>query len=190
MKKELRRIILVIAALNLLYFAVEFFYAVKINSVALTADSIDFLEDAAMNLLVFFAALWSALWRRRVGLFLAITMALPAVATIWALYRQLTIQIPPSGHVISWVSLGALAVNVFCSLLLVGHQRKNKKNNLLRATYLSSRNDAINNIAIIATGLITIFYPSIWPDVVVGVFIAILHSSGALEVYQKSLKIN
>lgn len=43
----LRRIVLIVALLNLAYFAVEFTVALTIGSVSLFADSVDFLEDAS-----------------------------------------------------------------------------------------------------------------------------------------------
>jgi Co/Zn/Cd efflux system component len=48
----LRRVVIVVAALNLAYFGVEFAVALAIGSVSLIADSIDFLEDASVNLLI------------------------------------------------------------------------------------------------------------------------------------------
>jgi Co/Zn/Cd efflux system component len=42
------------------YFGVEFAVAVAIGSVSLFADSIDFLEDASVNLLILAALGWSA----------------------------------------------------------------------------------------------------------------------------------
>ena len=42
----LRRVVLLVMALNLGYFGVEFAVALAIGSVSLFADSIDFLEDA------------------------------------------------------------------------------------------------------------------------------------------------
>jgi Co/Zn/Cd efflux system component len=47
-----RRVVLLVAALNLAYFGVEFAVALKIGSVSLFADSVDFLEDAAVNFLI------------------------------------------------------------------------------------------------------------------------------------------
>jgi Co/Zn/Cd efflux system component len=46
----LRCVVGVVALLNLTYFAVEFAVALAIGSVSLFADSIDFLEDASVNL--------------------------------------------------------------------------------------------------------------------------------------------
>ena len=50
-----RRIVRLAAILNLAYFGVEFAVALAIGSVSLFADSIDFLEDTAVNLLILLA---------------------------------------------------------------------------------------------------------------------------------------
>lgn len=47
----LRRAVAWVAALNLAYFFLEFTVARAIGSVSLFADSIDFLQDTAVNLL-------------------------------------------------------------------------------------------------------------------------------------------
>jgi Co/Zn/Cd efflux system component len=56
----LRRIILTVALANLAYFFFEFAVAKRIGSVSLFADSIDFLEDTAINLLILTALLAKA----------------------------------------------------------------------------------------------------------------------------------
>ena len=53
----LRRIVALVALLNLGYFGIEFAVALRIGSVSLFADSVDFLEDASVNLLILLAAL-------------------------------------------------------------------------------------------------------------------------------------
>ena len=57
---DLRSIIRLVAILNLAYFGIEFAVALAIGSVSLFADSIDFLEDASVNLLILVALGWSA----------------------------------------------------------------------------------------------------------------------------------
>ena len=47
-----RRIIRLVILLNLSYFGIEFVVASRIGSVSLFADSVDFLEDASLNLLI------------------------------------------------------------------------------------------------------------------------------------------
>ena len=56
----LRRAVRLVALLNLGYFGVEIAVALAIGSVSLFADSIDFLEDAAINGLILIALGWSA----------------------------------------------------------------------------------------------------------------------------------
>src|SRR6185437_14322540 len=50
--QALRQTVRTVAALNLSYFGIEFAVALAIGSVALFADSVDFLEDGAVNLLI------------------------------------------------------------------------------------------------------------------------------------------
>ncbi len=52
----LRGTVRLVALLNLAYFGIEFVAARIIGSVSLFADSIDFLEDASVNLLILMGA--------------------------------------------------------------------------------------------------------------------------------------
>jgi Co/Zn/Cd efflux system component len=64
----LRRTVALVAALNFAYFFVEFTVALNIDSVSLFADSVDFLEDTAVNLLILLALGWSDRKRAMVGM--------------------------------------------------------------------------------------------------------------------------
>jgi hypothetical protein len=64
MVDALKPVVLRVATLNLSYFAIEFFFAHRYNSVALFSDSLDFLEDASVNLLIFLAFSLSAICLR------------------------------------------------------------------------------------------------------------------------------
>jgi Co/Zn/Cd efflux system component len=55
------------------------------------------------------------------------------------------------------------------------------------AAFLSARNDVAANIAIIGAGLATAALGSVWPDVIVGLGIALLNSGSAYEVYEAAL---
>jgi len=54
---------------------------------------------------------------------------------------------------------------------------------LTRAAFLSARNDAFANVAIIGAGLTTIYVRSAWPDLIVGMGIALMNSDAAREIY-------
>jgi Co/Zn/Cd efflux system component len=59
MHLSLRGVVVAVVILNMGYFGIEFTVALAIGSVSLFADSIDFLEDASLNLLIAFALGWS-----------------------------------------------------------------------------------------------------------------------------------
>ena len=61
-QQDFRRAVALVALLNVGYFGVEFAVAVAIGSVSLFADSVDFLEDTSLNLLILLAIRWSPLW--------------------------------------------------------------------------------------------------------------------------------
>jgi Co/Zn/Cd efflux system component len=178
----LRRAVAFVATLNLAYFAVEFSVALLIASVSLLADSVDFLEDATVNFLVLFALRWSVHQRARVGMLLAGVLLVPALAFLWALWNKLMHPVPPEALTLSATATGALLVNVVCAFILV--RFRDSRGSLTKAAFLSARNDAVANAAIIAAGLATALRPSIWPDVLVGIGIALMNADAAKEVWQ------
>ena len=104
----LRRAVLLVALLNLGYFGVEFAVAIVIGSVSLFADSVDFLEDASINLLLLVALGWSALWRARVGMALSGIILIPGLATLWTAWEKLAAPVPPEPVLLSLAGTGAL----------------------------------------------------------------------------------
>jgi Co/Zn/Cd efflux system component len=181
--RSLRRVVLVVALLNLGYFGIEFAVALAIGSVSLFADSIDFLEDTSVNLLIFFAMAWSAARRARVGMALALILLVPGLATLWTAWGKLVDPSQPSPFALSLAGLGALAINLGCAMLLARY--RHHRGSLTKAAFLSARNDALANVAIIAAGLVTAFmWRSAWPDLLVGLGIAAMNADAAREVWQ------
>lgn len=79
----LQRVVRRVALLNLGYFGIEFAVALSVGSVSLFADSVDFLEDASVNLVVLLALGWGAKRRALAGMSLAGLLLVPALATLW-----------------------------------------------------------------------------------------------------------
>lgn len=173
-----------VALFNLSYFGVEFAVAVAIGSVSLFADSIDFLEDASINLLIAVALGWSARNRARLGMALAGILLVPGLATLWTAWEKFnTPAAAPEPLPLSLAGLGALAVNMTCALLLARY--RDHSGSLTRAAFLSARNDALANIAIIAAGLATAFaWSTAWPDLIVGLGIAVINADAAREIWE------
>jgi Co/Zn/Cd efflux system component len=177
-----RRVVAIVALANLAYFGVEFAVALKIGSVSLFADSVDFLEDAAVNFLIVVALGWSVRSRARVGMALAAILLVPALATIWMAWQKFTVPVAPEPLALSLTGLGALVVNLSCAFLLA--RFRHHSGSLTKAAFLSARNDAIANVAIIGAGLVTAFlWRSAWPDLIVGLGIAVMNADAAREVW-------
>jgi Co/Zn/Cd efflux system component len=176
-----RRTVIVVAALNLAYFGIEFTVARTIGSVSLFADSIDFLEDATVNGLILVALGWSARRRSIVGMILAAVLFAPGVATAWTAWEKFDFPEPPAAMPLSITGLGALVVNLFCAFILA--RVRDHHGSLTRAAFLSARNDALANVAIIAAGLTTAITLSVWPDLIVGVGIFVMNLDASRQVY-------
>jgi Co/Zn/Cd efflux system component len=181
-----RRAVLLVALLNLAYFGVEFSVAVTIKSVSLFADSIDFLEDTSVNLLIFMAMGWSIRHRAIVGMFLSVILLVPGVATIWSAWQKLLSPMPPDPTLLSFTGFGALAINLICAIILA--RFRNHSGSLAKAAFLSARNDVLANAAIIVAAVITAANLSPWPDVVVGLGIFVINLDAAREVYRAASK--
>lgn len=178
----LRRVVFWVAVLNLGYFFVEYAAASLISSVALFADSIDFLEDATINFLIVVAAGWSAARRRIVGFLLALILLLPGLAAAWTAWSKFGSPVVPEPVTLTLAACGALAVNITCTMMLA--RVRQHGGSLSSAAYLSARNDVLANIAIIGAGLMTFATHSHWPDLIVGIGIAVMNAGAAYEVYE------
>ncbi len=179
--RSLDKTVRLVALLNLGYFGIEFAVAAVIGSVSLFADSIDFLEDASVNLLIVAALRWSAPSRARAGMALAGVLLIPGLAALWTAYQRFNAHIGPAPVPLSLTGLGALAINVSCALMLLRH--RHRAGSLSRAAFLSARNDVLANIAVIGAGLVTLLVPSTWPDLLAGIGIAVMNADAARAVF-------
>lgn len=119
--------------------------------------------------------------RARAGMVLAAILLVPALALLWTAWQKFNAPTPPEPWLLSGTGLGALAVNLACAVVLA--RFRHHSGSLTRAAFLSARNDAFANIAIILAGLVTLFWRSGWPDLLVGLGIAIVNADAAKEVW-------
>jgi Co/Zn/Cd efflux system component len=177
---SLRQTVLLVALLNLAYFGVEFAVAVAIGSVSLFADSVDFLEDASINLLIAVGLGWSVENRARLGIVLAGVILVPVAATLWTAWQKFSLPVPPQPIPLTLTGAGAFVVNLASAFLLA--RFRHHGGSLTRAAFLSARNDVFANVAIVAAGLATAVTLSVWPDLIVGLGIAALNADAARQV--------
>ncbi len=162
----------------------EFSVAVRIGSVSLFADSVDFLEDTSLNLLILLGLGWSVKNRARLGMVLAGILLVPGLATLWTAWQKFATPVAPEAVALTLTGGGALLVNLTCAFILA--RFRHHSGSLTRAAFLSARNDALANVAIISAGLVTAATLSLWPDLIVGLGIAALNADAAREVYLRA----
>src|SRR3982074_3080856 len=153
MIENLRKVVIIVAIVNLAYFGIEFAVSAPIRPVSLFADRIDSLEDASVNLLIAIALSWSAGSRARLGMVLAGILLIPGLATLWTAWGKVLAPMPPAPFPLSLTGLGALGINLSCAFMLARFRAHS--GSLTRAALLSARNDALANVAIIPAGLMT-----------------------------------
>jgi Co/Zn/Cd efflux system component len=163
------RALIIAAALNGVMFFVEAGGALYANSIALMADAIDFLEDTITYILAIALIGLGHRPRAVFGAMTAFLMFVPGLWIAWKTINQLLYGFPPDPLPMGAIGLLALAVNVYCAFILLPHRKGDSAH---QGVWLSTRNDAIANIAIVLAAVITAFTTSVWPDVVVGLGIA------------------
>lgn len=181
---RLRRVVLIVAALNFAYFFVEFAVALTAGSVSLLADSVDFLEDTAINLLIFTALGWPMARRAVMGKAMALIILGPAAIAGWQAFQRFFEPLAPKVVPVVLASLGAIAINGTSAWLLV--KVRHHGGSLSRAAFLSARNDVLVNVSIIVMALVTLWTGSGWPDLIFGCFIILLALHAAYEVWEVS----
>lgn len=181
---SLRRAVALVALLNFAYFFVESGVALRQGSVSLFADSVDFLEDAALNSLILLGLSWSVRARAKLGMILAGVLLIPSAMTIWTAIQKLSHPSAPDAASLGAVGLGALCVNLFCAYHLAKY--RHHSGSLTKAAFLSARNDALANVAIIAAGMVTLVYASPWPDLAVGLGIMAVNADAAVKVFRSA----
>ena len=185
---DFRSAVKFVAAANLAYFGVEFVVAVNIGSVSLFADSIDFLEDASVNLLILLAIGWTLKARSRLGFVLGAIILVPSLAALWTVWLKFNSFVPPAAIPLTITGAGALLVNLVCAIRLSVH--RHGSGSLSKAAFLSARNDVYANAAIIIAGIITLFWLSPWPDLIVGLGIALINAGAAFEIWEAARREN
>ena len=180
--RSLRTTVLTVALLNLAYMVVEIAVALSIRSVSLVADSVDFFEDFAVNLLIFVALGWSLARRARVGKVIAGIIVLPAIAAIVMAVVKIGDPEPPAAGALLWTAVGAILVNLVCVGLLARY--RSDGGSLTTAAFLAARNDLIAGVVLIALAGATALTASGWADIIVGLLLVVLNGSAAQEVWE------
>lgn len=175
-----RRALWIVVILNVGFGLIELVGGFLADSQALKADSLDFLGDGSITFVGLLALSWAERTRAKVALTQGIFLALLGVWVLgMAVWRAMN-AVPPEAELMGGIGIAALAVNVTAALVLAKFREGGDAQ--ARAIWLFSRNDAINNVAVIIAAGLVFWLESAWPDLLVSAAIAVVFLHSAWEI--------
>ena len=178
-KGRQRRVLGIVMVVNAVMFVVEFGFGLIARSSAMMADSVDMLGDATVYALSLYALGRDERWQAgaalaKGGLILAFALGILIESAV-----KIAQGVMPSSTIMLIVTTIALLANLACLWLLWGFRKLNVN---MASTFECSRNDVMANVGVlIAAGLVARI-GSGWPDIVVGLIIALLFLRSAGRV--------
>lgn len=178
-----RRLWLVIA-INGGMFVTEMIAGAMAGSVAMWADSLDFLADAATYGLSLAVIGMAVTVRAKAALLKGISLLVMGVWVFGATVWQVFVAGVPSAEIMGVIGFAALAANVASVLILMRYKDGDAN---VRSVWLCSRNDAIGNVAVMLAALGVWSTAAKWPDLLVAGIMASLFLSSSVQIVRQSL---
>lgn len=178
-----RRALVTALGVNLALFVAEMVLGAVARSVALQADALDFLGDAANFAISLGVVGMAREWRSRAALAKGITMLAFAVWVVGMTAWHAWTRTLPHAATMGIVGVGALAANGGRATMLSRFRGEDAN---MRAVWICARNDAIGNAAVLLAAIGVFGTGTGWPDVVVAGIMAALGFAGGTEVLRQA----
>lgn len=178
-----KRILIVIIAINLGMFFVELFGGLAAGSMALLADSLDFLGDSATYTISLIVIGMPLAVRAKAGLFKGISLFAIAAWVLGSTFYRVFIEGVPEALTMGAIGVAAFAANVISAVLLLKYKDGDSN---VRSVWLCSRNDAIGNLAVILAASGIAATDAAWPDLLVAGIMGSLFIHSATKIVQQS----
>lgn len=185
-------------ALNILFVAIEAFYGLKVNSLALLADAGHNLSDVVGLVLAWGGALAGKLrpdirhtygWKRATILaaFANALLLLVAMGSlIWEAVGRLNSPEPVQGVTIMVVAGVGIVINTATALLFM--RGRNSDLNI-RGAFLHMAADALVSAGVVVTGALALWFGWNWLDPVASLLIAAVILVGTWSLFRESLHL-
>jgi cation diffusion facilitator family transporter len=178
-RADIRRVLIIVLAINGLMFLLEFGAGLIANSAALMADSMDMLGDAMVYGVSLYALDRSSRWNAGAALFKGAFILVLGLGVVVQIAMKIAYGVPPSSTLMLIFGALALFANLLCLRLLWRFKADNVN---LSSTFECSRNDVIANTGVIVAAGAVALFASPWPDIAVAVVIAFLFLRSAMRV--------
>jgi Co/Zn/Cd efflux system component len=178
-----RRVLWLVMLINAGMFVIEISSGLRAGSVALLADSLDFLGDTGNYAISLFVLSMSVRWRARAAQVKAASMALFGLwvlaATAWHAWQGGV----PVAATMGLIGALALLANLVSAALLYAWREGDSN---MRSVWLCTRNDALGNVAVLLAALAVMGNDSAWPDLLVASIMAGLGLTSAWQVLRQA----
>jgi Co/Zn/Cd efflux system component len=181
---DYRRRLWLVIAINAAMFATEMIAGAVAGSVAMWADALDFLADAATYGLSLAVIGMAVAVRARVALVKGVSLTLMGLWVFGATVWQVFVTGVPRAEIMGAIGFLALAANIVSVLILMRYKDGDAN---VRSVWLCSRNDAIGNIAVMLAALGVWGTATRWPDLIVAGFMAALFLSSSVQIVRQAL---
>jgi Co/Zn/Cd efflux system component len=174
----------VVLAINAVMCAVEIGAGLAAGSVALQADALDFLGDAANYAISLFVVGMALRYRAIAALAKGATMGLFGAWVLAATFWRAWHGVLPQAVTMGAVGFTALAANGASFGVLWRHRGGDAN---MRSAWICTRNDVLGNIAVLFAALGVFGTGTAWPDIVVAAIMAVLALQGASIVIMQAV---
>lgn len=178
-----KRVLWAVICINVLAFAVVAAGALIQGSASLGANALDFVGDSATYAVSLWAIGRAASTRSSAALVKGASLVgLAALILGFALWRAISGG-APEGGVIAGLGLFGIGANLLAAVLLVPYRDGDAN---VRSVWLCTRNDLIQCLAVAATGGLVWVTGSRWPDLAVGVVLAVIFLRSAWQIIRQA----
>ncbi|MFN9741807.1 MAG: cation diffusion facilitator family transporter [Acidobacteriota bacterium] len=178
-----RRTLWVLLALNGTMFLGESLAGWWADSVGLLADSLDMLADAAVYGIALHAVRRSRQHQTRAASVSGTLQIILGAGVLGEAVRHYLFGSEPLSGLMMVVGAAALFANLTCLLLISRHRHGGIH---MRASWIFSTNDVIANLGVILSGWLVRYLGSPWPDLIIGLAIALLVIRGGMRIKRES----
>lgn len=174
----------IVLGINAVMFVVELIAGMMAGSTALLSDSLDNLGDALTYGLSLYAVSRGPRSKAKVALFKGVLILLASLFVLSQVAYRIAVPIIPVYETMGLVSLLALLANGTCLALLWKHRKEDIN---MSSVWECSRNDIASNIAVFVAAGAVLLTHSGWPDILVGLALALLFLKSAVKVLKGAI---
>jgi Co/Zn/Cd efflux system component len=181
--RRYRKVLWAALLVNGVMFGVELAGSMTAGSVALLADSADFLGDAANYGVSLFVLGMAPLWRARAAYAKGVVMGVFGLLVLArALWGGVGGQVPHA-QTMGAIGMLAFAANGVVAAMLYAFRNGDAN---MRSVWLCTRNDMIGNVAVLLAAFGVFGTGAGWPDIVVAAIMAVLGLAAARDVIRRA----